>query len=141
VSALKGSSRKRKLAILVAVILVIGAAIAFESYRTMDSRPNLTKMQLKALQQDVEKFKQICGRLPESSEWYQDFLTQDCFKSIRDGGWQGMNFQYSKPPKDSWGNPIRYVSDSGHKFLVSAGTDGQFAGHPGDSDDIAVEIE
>ena len=91
------------------VIVILGVLAALVAPRLIGSQDrakvNATALQLKTLEEQLERFKIECGRYPTESEGLNALLVKPESEDIAEK-WTGKYIK--EAPNDAWGKPINY---------------------------------
>lgn len=119
------------------VIVILGVLAALVAPRIMgsgeDAKKKATALQLKTLEEQLERFKIECGRYPTESEGLNALLVKPDAEDIAEK-WTGKYIK--EAPNDAWGKAINYRVPGQYNAdavdLWSSGPNGT----EGDDDDI-----
>jgi general secretion pathway protein G len=122
-----------ELMVVIAIIAILATIVGFNVFTAMDDASvTQAKSQIKNFETALTGYRLKFNRFPTSSEGLDALITNE----------KGVNFLRSNEiPKDPWGNPYIYTSESSREFkIVSYGADGQPGGSGEYDSDITNDL-
>ena len=120
--------------IIVGILSGLAGITFFDSFQTAKS--DTTKTQIKKLGTALDIYRLHNDRYPSSEQGLKALLSRPEVGLIPKN-WNGPYIRNSNVPKDSWGTPFRYISETGRNFeIISLGANGFEGGS-----DLDVDIK
>ncbi|MCX5772129.1 MAG: type II secretion system major pseudopilin GspG [Candidatus Hydrogenedentes bacterium] len=123
-----------ELMVVIAIIAILATIVGFNVFTAMDDASiTQAKSQIKNFETALTAYRLKFNRFPSTSEGLDALITNE----------RGVNFLRSKEiPKDPWGQPYLYTSESSREFkIVSYGADRQPGGSGEYDSDITNDLE
>lgn len=123
-----------ELMVVITIIAILATIVGFNVFEAMDTA-SLTqaKSQIKNFETALTAYRLKFNRFPSTAEGLEALITNE----------KGVNFLRSNEiPKDPWGQPYLYTSESAREFkIVSYGADRQPGGSGEYDSDITNELK
>lgn len=123
-----------ELMVVITIIAILATIVGFNVYMAMDDALlTQAKAQIKNFETALTAYRLKFSRFPTSAEGLDALITNE----------KGVNFLRGKEiPKDPWGTPYVYTSESSREFkIVSYGADRQPGGSGEYDSDITNDLE
>ncbi len=116
-----------ELMVVIAIIAILATIVGYNVINSMDDAAvSQAKAQIKNFKTALMAYRLKYNRFPSTAEGLEALIKND----------KGINFLDSKElPKDPWGNPYVYSSESSRQYsIISYGADGRSGGSGYDAD-------